>query len=127
VDALRVGILILHAKVQRDRLRERVAFLEGKRSMTPKVQGVASALAKLHHSLDARAGQLLDRIAKVDAAGDAAFKKANGRLDVSDAALAEVEKLVADLEQTNGGPSLDGSEKPSKEPEASWGGKAPGA
>jgi hypothetical protein len=125
LDILRAQILILHAKVERERLQTRIAFLERTQPMTPKVQGIASALAKLHHNLDDRADKLLARIETVDRRGDTAFKGAHARLDESEAALGEVDALLADLEKTNGGPISDGSSGSSIELKDSWKGREP--
>ncbi len=88
--------------------------------MTPKLAGIASAMAKLNHNLDARADKLLARIDSADKRSDAAFKKAHGTLDRAEQAVADVEQFVAGLEGSNGGPSL-GSSQDSGEPQASWG------
>lgn len=122
MDVLLAYILILHAKTARDGFP--VAYAKRKNPMTPKVQGIASALAKLHHNLDDRADKLLARIETVDKRGDTAFKGAHARLDQSEAALGEVDSLLADLEKTNGGPISDGSLGSSIEPKDSWKGDA---
>jgi hypothetical protein len=129
MDRWRAQVLVYAAMVQRARLRERIVYLE-KRIMTPKVQGVASALAKLQHNLDARAGKFLDRIEGLDKKSDETFKKAHSRLDEAEQPLADIDKVIDALaEQTNGGPSLDGSaessDEPAKEPQASWGNQQP--
>lgn len=92
--------------------------------MTPKVQGIASALSKLHHNLDSRADKLMARIETVDQHSDTAFKGAHVRLDQSEASLGEVDAMLADLEKTNGGPISDGSRELSIEPKDSWKGDA---
>ena len=117
MDTLRAYILILHAKTARDGFP--VAFRKRTNPMTPKVQGIASAMAKLRHNLDDRAEKLLTRIENVDKRGATAFGKAHGNLDASEASLADVEKFVADLEDSNGAPS-DGSQGSSVEPKDSW-------
>lgn len=101
--------------VQRDRLRERVKYLERFRPMTSKLQGLAQAIGAVHHDLDAQAEGLLKKLDAVKVRGTNAFKGAHARLDASALQIADVEKLVADLEQTNGGPSLDGSKESSDE------------
>lgn len=77
--------------------------------MTPKLQGVASAMAKLRHGLEERSGKLLDRIGAADQRGNAAFDKAHGQLDQTERSMAEVEEFIASLEGTNGGPTLGDS------------------
>jgi hypothetical protein len=110
MDRLRAQILLCHARVRECRLRERI------NAMTPKLAGVASAMAKLHHGLDARAEKLLARIETAERRGDEAFKKAHGKLDAADTAVGEVETFIAQLECTNGGPTLDGSPESSAAP-----------
>lgn len=92
--------------------------------MTPKLNGIASAMAKLHHGLDARADKLLERIEIADKRGEAAFAKAHARIDDAERAVADVEKFVEGLEGSNGGPSLSGSGNTSGEPQDSWAGGA---
>lgn len=94
--------------------------------MTPKLAGIAGAMAKLNHSLDDRAEKLLARIDAADARGAAAFGKAHATLDAAEAAVADVETFVASLEGgSNGAPknsdgSPDSSGETLGEPQASW-------
>ena len=90
-----------------------------KKPVTPKLKGIAGAMAKLQHGLDDRADKLLARIESADQRSDAAFKKAHGTLDAAEAAVADVEEFVAGLEGSNGGP-LSGSDSASGEPQTSW-------
>ncbi len=90
--------------------------------MSIKLRGVTSALAKLHHDLDAQAEKLVDRIETTQARGSAVFAEAHKRLDGAAQDLTDVDKLLSDLEASNGGPTLDGSSE-SSEPHASWGAK----
>lgn len=97
--------------------------------MTPKLQGIAAAMAKLHHGLDDRAGKLLDRIAQTDQRGANVFAQAHKRIDAADGTLDEVNKLIDDLAKTNGGPTLDDSAESSgdpRHPQASWKGEGQG-
>jgi hypothetical protein len=91
--------------------------------MTPKLAGIASAMAKLNHNLDDRADKLLTRIASADARGAAAFEKAHATIDTAEAAVADVEAFVKSLEGSNGAPkNSDGSSGSSGEPQTSWSG-----
>lgn len=77
--------------------------------MTPKLQGLASAMAKLQHGLEERSGKLMDRIDHADKRGAAAFDKAHGSLDQTEKAMADVEEFIGSLEGSNGGPTLTDS------------------
>lgn len=94
--------------------------------MTPKLQGVASSLAKLRHGLEQRADGLLQRIELADSRGAAAFDAAHGQLDAAERHIAEVEAFNRELAGSNGGPTLDGSDEPSASgsaavhPQAGW-------
>ncbi|WLA80287.1 hypothetical protein [Bradyrhizobium elkanii] len=89
-----------------------------------KVQGVASAMAKLQHKLDDRAEKLLKRVEAAAVRGDAAFEKAHKKLDGDEQAVADVEQFIASLEGSNGGDPLDDSLQPSdqepQQPQAGW-------
>jgi hypothetical protein len=98
VDRLRAFVLIYHAKVERER-------------MSLKLRGVTASLAKLHHNLDLHAEKLESRIVDAQARGDAVFAQARD--------LADVDKLLSDLEQSNGGPTLDDSAESSGKPHLS--------
>lgn len=97
--------------------------------VTPKLQGVASSLAKLRHSLDERADGLLRRIERADGRGAAAFDAAHGQLDAAEKHIADVEAFNRELAGSNGGPPSGGSDAPSTtgaadvaHPQASWAG-----
>ena len=85
--------------------------------MTPKLQGVASAMAKLRHGLEERSGKLLDRIGATGQRGAAAFDKAHKSLDDTERSMADVEEFIASLEGTNGGPTLGDSSALPEEPD----------
>lgn len=77
--------------------------------MTPNLRGVAPALAKLHREFDDRAGKFLARVEATQSRGATVFAQAHQRLDAADGALNEVNALLDEVTQTNGGPSLDSS------------------
>lgn len=107
MDRLLAFVLVHQAIVERQR-------------MSIKLRGVTSALAKLHHDLDQQAEKLTNRIVSTQEHGTAVFAQAHRRLDGAASDLAEVDKLISELEAGNGGPTLDGSSE-SSEPHASWG------
>jgi hypothetical protein len=108
MDRLRAFVLVHHAIVERQ-------------IMSMKLRGLTSSLAQLHHDLDAQAEKLTDRIAVTKDRGAAVFAQAHKRLDGAAQDLAEVDKLLSDLENTNGGPILDDSSESSvPHPQASW-------
>jgi hypothetical protein len=90
--------------------------------MSLKLRGVTAALARLHHDLDLQAEKLTDRITSTQDRGNAVFAQAHKRLDGAAQDLDEVNKLISDLENTNGGPISDGSDGSSEvsQPHASW-------
>lgn len=93
--------------------------------MSLKLRGVTDALAKLHHDLDLQAEKLTGRISTTQDRGNAVFAQAHKRLDGAASDLDQVDKLLSDLENTNGGPTLDDSSESSEpqHPQASWGPK----
>lgn len=77
-----------------------------------KLKSVASALDKLNHGLEDRAGKLLNRIEEADTRANNAFGRANSTLDSHEAALNDVDQIIGAIEKaTNGGPTL-GAEPP---------------
>jgi hypothetical protein len=108
MDRLQAFVLVYLAQVERER-------------MSMKLRGVTASLAKLHHDLDLQAEKLTDRIVSTQDRGNAVFAQAHKRLDGAASELAEVDKLLSDLEQSNGGPTLDGSSESSgQHPQDSW-------
>jgi hypothetical protein len=127
MDRLTAFVAISHLKLRLQYLSRHPEIIEGI-DMNPKLQGVASAMAKLQHGLEERSGKLLDRIETADKRGAAAFDKAHGSLDATEKAMADVETFIASLEGSNGGPTLSDSSATSDqsqaaEPAASWGAK----
>lgn len=84
---------------------------------TPKLQGLAEAMRKLEHGLEAGAGKLLTKIESVDSRGHAAIAKGHAKVDGKAALVADIESYVAALEGANGGDPLDDSSDTSKESE----------
>lgn len=76
---------------------------------TPKLQGLAKAMAMLEHNMEAGAAKLLTRIESVGNRGEAAFAKGSDKIDGIASRVAEVESFVTALEGTNGGPLDDSS------------------
>jgi hypothetical protein len=131
MDILRAYILLLHLQAERRALRARLPppppdIRSRIYSMTPKLAGVKSTLAKLQHGLDARAENIMARAAATETLANAAFAKANATLDAAAAALDEVEQFAKELNEPgdNGSPSFgaadsaprptpDGSSEPS--------------
>jgi hypothetical protein len=108
MDRLQAFVLVYLAQVERQR-------------MSLKLRGVTASLARLHHNLDLHAEKLESRIADAQQRGDAVFAQAHKRLDDAGRDLAEVDKLLSDIEQSNGGPILDdSSESSGQHPQDSW-------
>jgi hypothetical protein len=108
MDRLTAFVAIHHLKLRLDIAARHPELLEGI-EMTPKLQGLASAMAKLQHGLEDRSGKLLARIETADTRSGAAFDKANSSLDETEKSMADVEAFIASLEGSNGGPTLSGS------------------
>lgn len=77
--------------------------------MNPKFHGVASAIAKLNHSLEAQSEKLLDRIEATSSKSDVVFKQAHASLDQAETALSDVNTMLDQVAASNGGPTSDGS------------------
>lgn len=105
-------MLILRAKIQRDGVPEEFLTKKEKPSMSRNLQGLGEALKKLQHAAEQDAESLLAKIAEVDARRQAAVKAAQDKIEATVVAgIQEVEQFVTELEG-NGGPPLDGSQKP---------------
>lgn len=109
MDRLTAFVAIAHLRLRLDLAQRHPHLLEGPFDMTPKLQGIASAMGRLQHDLEVRSGKLLDRIQAAETRGSAAFAKAHKSLDATEGAMAEVETFIASLEGSNGGPISDGS------------------
>jgi hypothetical protein len=105
MDRLTAFVAINHLKLRLQYLSRHPELLE-KTDMTPKLQGPASAMARLKHGLEDRSGKLLDRIGAADARSGVAFDKAHKQMDATEKDVAEVEAFLASLEGSNGGPTL---------------------
>lgn len=79
---------------------------------TPKLQGLAKAMAMLEHDMEDGAGKLLAKIEAVGARGNATIAKAHQKIDGKATIVDEIESYVTALEGSNGGP-LDDSPAPS--------------
>lgn len=126
MDRLTAFVAIAQLRLRLDIVQRHPHLLEDI-DMNPKLKGVASAMAKLQHSLEERSGKLLDRIESADKRGANAFDKAHASLDVTEKAMGDVEAFISSLEGSNGGPTLGDSSDTSDrsqlaEPAASWGG-----
>jgi hypothetical protein len=87
--------------------------------MTPKLRGVRASMDKLRHALEVDAEKLTTRIESADAKRNAVFTASHGVLDGVERDLKEVEDFMSDMEKSNGGPTLDGSEESSSVPRSS--------
>lgn len=74
---------------------------------TPKLQGLAKAMAMLEHNMEDGAGKLLAKIEAVGDRGEAALAKGHTKIDGISGRVAEVEEFVTALEGANGGDPLD--------------------
>lgn len=72
---------------------------------TPKLQGLAKALAMLEHNVEDGADKLLKKIESVGDRSEAAFAKSVSKVDGIASRVAEVESFVTALEGANGAPS----------------------
>jgi hypothetical protein len=95
------------AVVQWERLRVLVFRELRERTMTPKFKGVASALAKLQHNLDADATKLTARIDSADQRRETVFAKSHASVAAAHAELDGIDDFITELDKTNAGP-LDG-------------------
>jgi hypothetical protein len=134
LDRLRAQILLYHARVQRDRLRERISLLEQRVSLvTPKLAAIRQQLGLLQSDVDSQSQGILNKIEAARVRTKTVFAGTHAKVDKAMKAVADqvgdINEFLDGLEQTNGGPSLDGSaessEAPSKqadsnEPAASW-------
>ncbi|GAB1717544.1 MAG: hypothetical protein NTAFB05_25860 [Nitrobacter sp.] len=76
---------------------------------TPKLQGLAKAMAMLEHNLEDGAGKLLSKIESVETRGVAAIAKGHKKIDDKAALVDEIESYVTALEGANGGDPLEDS------------------
>jgi hypothetical protein len=76
---------------------------------TPKLQGLAKAMAMLESGLEDGAGKLLSKIESVNSRGLAALAKGHVKVDSKAGLVAEIESFVTALEGSNGGDPLDNS------------------
>lgn len=85
---------------------------------TPKLQGLAKAMAMLEHNLEDGACKLLTKIESVEARGVAAITKGHKKIDGKAALVDEIESYVTALEGSNGGDPLDDSSESSEHTDA---------
>ena len=97
--------------------------------MTPKYRGMLEELKKLQNNCDRDAEDFLGAIQSADARRIRTFADSKTKLNRNiNATLDGMNEFFADLEKTNGGPTLDGSAgspqpaaaAESNEPSASW-------
>ncbi|KRQ03083.1 hypothetical protein [Bradyrhizobium manausense] len=79
---------------------------------TPKLQGLAKAMAMLEHNMEDGAGKLLAKIESLGSRGEAALAKGHTKIDGIGSRVAEVESFVTALEGANGGDPLEGTATP---------------
>lgn len=116
MDRLTALIAIAHLRLRLDRLARRPDLLEDTK-MTPKLQGLAHAMGRLKHDIEAQADVLTARIEAAGNRGSAAFAKAHQTIADAESGIGDIESFIDSLEGANGGPSLAGSAEPSAQPE----------
>lgn len=107
MDRLTALVAIAHLKLRLETLQRHPEFLT--KMATPKLQGLAKAMAMLEHTMEDGAGKLLAKIESVGARGEAALSKGHTKIDGIAGRVAEVEEFVTALEGSNGGGPLDDS------------------
>lgn len=94
--------------------------------MSVKLRAALDAAQKFYHDVDTDSEKFINRVAGMHVRRQDTFIKAHKTLDGAVANLDEVDKLMSDLAQTNGGPTLDDSKESSEasghdgEPGKSW-------
>lgn len=116
MDCLTAFVTIANLKVRLEmlqlKLKHNPSFLKDIEMATPKLQGLAKALAMLEHSVEDGAEKLLKKIESVGDRSEAAFAKGVTKVDGIASRVAEVESFVTALEGANGGEPLDDPEQP---------------
>ena len=107
MDRLTAIVSIAHLKLRLEILQRHPEFLI--KMATPKLQGLAKAMAMLEHNMEDGAGKLLAKIESVGQRGEAALAKGHTKIDGIAGRVAEVEEFVTALEGSNGGDPLDDS------------------
>jgi hypothetical protein len=107
VDRLTALVAIAHLKLRLEMLQRHPEFL--RKMATPKLQGLAKAMAMLEHNMEDGAGKLLAKIESVGSRGEAALAKGHTKIDGIGNRVAEVETFVTALEGANGGDPLEDS------------------
>jgi hypothetical protein len=107
VDRLTAFVAIANLKLRLEVLQRHPELIE--KMATPKLQGLAKAMAMLEHNMEDSAGKLLAKIEAVGSRGEAAMAKGHTKIDGIGSRVAEVESFVTALEGANGGDPLDDS------------------
>ena len=94
-------VAIHHLKLRLEILQRNPRLIE---MATPKLQGLAKALAMLEHNVEDGAEKLLKKIESVGDRSEAAFAKSVSKVDGIASRVAEVESFVTALEGANGAP-----------------------
>ncbi|WP_412773983.1 hypothetical protein [Nitrobacter sp.] len=105
MDPLTAMVAIAHLRLRLTILERHPEFLMA----TPKLQGLAKAMAMLEHNLEDGAGKLLSKIESVETRGVAAIAKGHKKIDDKAALVDEIESYVTALEGANGGDPLEDS------------------
>lgn len=110
MDRLTAFVALAHAQLRIEYLKRHPEILEAT-DMTPKLQGLASAMAKLKHDVEFEADKLITRVHESRVASAAAFSRSHQVLDATAKDVAEIEDFIASMEGSNGAPTgpLDGS------------------
>lgn len=93
--------------------------------MSVKLRAALDAVQKFYHEVEVDSDKVVQRVEDMHARRKTVFSGTHKQLDGAMKNLDEVESLMSDLEQSNGGPTLDGSSESSEpqHPQASWGGQ----
>ena len=104
MDQLTAMIAVAQLRLRLDLVTKFPNLLECTDMQTPKLAGVASAMAKLQHSLEDRAEKLQKRIDSQESRADQSFGNAHGHLDAVDKLLDDNDSFLGQI-GGNGAPN----------------------
>ena len=115
MDPLTFMIAAAQVKLRLDTLARHPDWVRnlGPPAMTPKLQGLTTAMGLLKSRIETESDKLIARVEAANAKTGSAFAKANATLDEAASGLSEIESFIASLEGSNGGPPLSDSSAPS--------------
>lgn len=108
MDRLRAGILIAHARVERERLRLEIARLRGK-EMARDLQSLEMGVGQFVSDMDDEAAKVFDQMDAVRAKAGDVFTRTKGRIAAKAATVDNVDKLITSLDRSNSSPTSGGS------------------